>query len=315
MLTKEQNLRITTFITDYAKAKFEFHCMYLMNSVLNKWTKEVLLKDKYPLVVNNPNKPLIIFIDDRPTEILRFTIINSLIMCRLKMKGVLYTLQSKVSALKDFLYDLKDWVDVVPINDNDIKTFAGKNYSHLLKRKSFWEQIPSNKVLIVQTDALLIEPIDFSIFNYDYVGAPFTPGKFSSIPIYTYSSDLMRECGVTWITLKFQMHDILLSGKVLFGNGGLSVRNTSQMINMCNIEPKINNEPEPEDIYFGRLLSSNKGKLPSLRDARRFACESEYFDSIGSHASHLYLKDEEQAKIYARHISHLNGIITASYEQ
>ena len=302
---------ICKFLQGHAKAQFESHCKYLMDTTLNAWTKNILLSNKYPLVVPNEDDPLLIFFEDRVTETLRFTILNSLIMCRLKIRGVLYTVPSALDKLKDLLSDLKDWVDIVPIEDKDIETFAGENYNNLLKRKSFWENIPAKKVLIVQTDALLIEPIDFEIFNYAYIGAPWSPSKYLSIPIYRYSKDLMSEDGTHWLTYKFNLNDAKISsGEIPFGNGGLTIRDTTKMIEICNLEPSTNNEPE--DVYFARLLGSTKGNLPSLREARRFACETEYSESIGSHASHLYLKQEEQAKIYSRHISHLAGIIMAS---
>jgi hypothetical protein len=52
--------------------------------------------------------------------------------------------------------------------------------------------------------------------------------------------------------------------------------------------------------------------LPTINEARRFACESDYFHSIGSHASHIYLKAEEQARIYERHFINLIALIKAS---
>ena len=85
----------------------------------------------------------------------------------------------------------------------------------------------------------------------------------------------------------------------------------NKMFEICNLHPSNNNEPE--DLYFSRLLKSNKSNLPSSEKARAFACESEYFDSFGSHASQLYLKPEEQGRIYSRHFSHLTGIVMSSY--
>ena len=143
MLSKEVDRKISKLIQGHATAQFEAHCKYLMNSTLNEWTKDILLSNKYPLIIQKDDNPLLIFFEDRATEILRFTILNSLIMCRLRMKGILYTVPSKVALLKDFLSDLKDWVDIIPVKD--LETFAGLNYSNLLKKTSFWENIPAKK--------------------------------------------------------------------------------------------------------------------------------------------------------------------------
>ncbi len=306
------NDEILKLYQGYGRHQFENHCRYLLNSTLNAWAEKILLTNTYPLVPKDEEKPLMIFFEDRSTEQLRFTILNSLIMCKLKVRGIVYTVPSAVKILQEFLSDLSDWIEVLSIKDSDIKTFAGIHYSNLLKRKSFWSNIPARKVLIIHTDALLIEPLDFSLFNYDYIGAPWSPAKILSIPIYRYSKDLMSESGAAWFTYQFNLHPKMMEGELPFGNGGLTIRDTKKMIEICSNNDSL--EEEPEDIYFGRLVRSSNSKIPSTTEARRFACETDYFDSTGSHASHLYLSPEDQARIYFRHISHLTGMIMASYK-
>ena len=88
--------------------------------------------------------------------------------------------------------------------------------------------------------------------------------------------------------------------------------NTKKMALMCALEDS--KEKEAGDLFFSRCLRKYKANLPTLNDARRFSCELEYFHTIGSHASHIYLKAEEQARIYERHFIHLLALINASNE-
>ena len=152
----------------------------------------------------------------------------------------------------------------------------------------------------MQTDAILIEPMDFSLFKYDYIGAPWSPEKRISSMFHAYSEDLSNELYSFWETINLNPGT---PKNIAFGNGGLSIRNTEKMAFICNLEPSA--EDEPEDLYFSRSLRKHNSNLPIINEARRFACETDYFNSIGSHSSYLFLKAEEQAKIYERHFIHL----------
>ena len=66
---------------------------------------------------------------------------------------------------------------------------------------------------------------------------------------------------------------------------------------------------EPEDVFFSRHIRNYSNKIASLETAERFSCESRYTESTGAHASHLYLKACDQAKIYERHFKSVVGLI------
>ena len=123
-----------------------------------------------------------------------------------------------------------------------------------------------------------------------------------------YSKDLTEELQPYWHTSVLNQG---LNKEVCFGNGGFSVRDVECMKNICNNEHDLNIQ-EPEDVFFSRLLKKYKCKIPSLKVARSFSCETDYQESIATHASHLYLKPEEQAKIYERHFINLVALVTAS---
>ena len=44
-----------------------------------------------------------------------------------------------------------------------------------MKSADFWRLMPHERILIIQTDALLAKPLDPFFFNFCYLGAPFLP--------------------------------------------------------------------------------------------------------------------------------------------
>lgn len=137
-----------------------------------------------------------------------------------------------------------------------------RQYSALLRKRSFWNRIREGTILIFQLDVVLLRGVPSWAEAYDYIGAP---------------------CGS------------LDSNFVI--NGGLSLRSKSAMLQLCGDESMT--ESEPEDIYFTRELRNAGATLPSIRDAVRFACESIYDkECCGVHGTcHYFLPPETIAKI------------------
>tara|TARA_Y100001968_G_scaffold325506_1_gene366853 strand:+ start:647 stop:1603 length:957 start_codon:yes stop_codon:yes gene_type:complete len=314
ILKAQMNLKKNNYLKnllEFRKLSFESHCKIILSGLLNPWAKTNLAK-ALPSGNDKENNKLIIFVEDRINSLtlLRFSILNSLLMCRLKMRVIVYTTEVQLSTFRSSLKDLDNWVDVLPIHDESIKTINIDNFNKLLKDSDFWKNIPSKSVLMMQIDAILIEPIEFSYFKYDYVGAPWCIRKSTSIMFYNYSNDLSREISNNWETLSFCVNNPI---DIPFGNGGLSIRNTEKMASICDLEES--DAEEPEDFYFSKFLLKYKSNLPTINEARRFACETDYYQSFGSHASHLYLKAEEQARIYERHFTHLISLIQSSINE
>ena len=153
-------------LMQFRKLTFEAHCKILLSGLLESWAKNSLINKTAPTYYDKDKIPLIIFIEDRieSLHLLRFSILNTLIMCRLKMPVVVYTTKSKLFSFKSLLEDLNDWVTVLPINDESIENMNINNYNKLLKNSHFWNQIPAKSILIMHIDAILIEPIDFNSF-------------------------------------------------------------------------------------------------------------------------------------------------------
>ena len=123
------------------------------------------------------------------------------------------------------------------------------DYNNLLKYdKSFYDCIPTEIFLIFQTDSIIFEKYNHLIDNYlhyDYVGAPF-----------------------------------FFNNNYNVGNGGLSLRKKSKMIEIMKKQGKNN---YPEDVYFSCCESVAIHK-PSVNDAKFFSIEEIFNEmSFGCH--------------------------------
>jgi len=146
----------------------------------------------------------------------------------------------------------------------DVDNLTRVQYNALLTSAAFYRGISSEMILIFQTDTLILEPDLLELFmGYDYVGAPWKNGKV--------------------------------------GNGGLSLRRRSKMIEVCErvrpheclqdlltlplsddcipirealsaMPPERQTEEMNEDVFFSfqRVVPL---RIPPWEQARRFAVE------------------------------------------
>jgi hypothetical protein len=138
-----------------------------------------------------------------------------------------------------------------------------RDYNKLLVSKEFYEKIPTEIILIFQTDTIICENNKLLINNYlqyDYVGAP-------------------------WIHLK-----------MMVGNGGLSLRRKSKMIEIidkCPYKKDLN-----EDLFFSKNCENVYVNIPISDDAKHFSVETIYEkDSFGVHKPWRQLGDNLNKKI------------------
>ena len=286
-------------LKQYREYIFRSHSQYILGAYLEQWIKKIVY------IKSTENiKYTAIIIEDRPSELVKFSIYNTLLMCQLRVKICLFTTNDSFKRMQDIFSDLKHWVEVIKLDfiDKDIKKINILNYNKILKNINFWEILPTRNILVFQTDALLIEPIDFTMFNYDYVGAPFSKNKYLSTSFPQINETSSNEIVDKWVTQIFNKLVPIPDG-VLLGNGGLSIRNRDIMIEICKNE--YSSDVENEDIYFSRLINRYSKNIVPYDVAKRFSCECAYFKSIGSHASYFYVTKEQQAEIYERHIKHV----------
>jgi hypothetical protein len=140
---------------------------------------------------------------------------------------------------KEYINNIvKGWKGVELVN-MEIDDFTNIEHSQYMESPQFWEKVKGTKVLIFQTDSVLLrEGID-EFLGFDYVGAPWRKPK---------------------------------EGQIV-GNGGLSLRTKEIMLKITQ-ENGIPEEQIWEDIYFMKHM---KGVgVADYETAKRFSMEDVY---------------------------------------
>jgi hypothetical protein len=142
-------------------------------------------------------------------------------------------------------------------------------YNQMLMTKEFYQRIPTEIFLLVQTDSMICpgtQDLLQKFIEYDYVGAPW------------------KEGGV--------------------GNGGFSLRRKSKILEFlekCPANPEAN-----EDGFFSEGCANVKLFIPSAKEAEEFSIEGVYAPrSFGVHKAWYHLPEvngalERQCKGYAQ---------------
>ena len=133
-----------------------------------------------------------------------------------------------------------------------------RQYNEFTTSEVLYNLIPTENMLMFQTDTILRKPIPDHLLQYSYVGAPWKEGVPWNEP----------------------------TGGI--GNGGLSLRRKSAMLTIL----KYFNHPMRgimnEDIYFS--IGSNVMRLPrpTYEEAKKFSIETVFCeDPIGLHKPHF----------------------------
>ncbi len=157
----------------------------------------------------------------------------------------------------------------------NISNLNSSSYSKLLVSPSFYDDIPTETFLVFQTDSIIIpqnKHLIHSFLEYDYVGAPWIYG--------------------------------------VVGNGGLSLRKKSKMLEIIKYKKYLNNN---EDEYFSlNIPSSIQYHRPSIELAKTFSVETIFHESpFGIHNCWRYLNHDEinhlENKSELRRLIHLQS--------
>ena len=147
---------------------------------------------------------------------------------------------------KEFVEDFTQNWNNVQLENLEIDDLSGILYNDMLKTTKFWETIPTENVLIFQTDTILRRFGIDEFISYNYVGAP-------------------------WIRYR--------EGKIV-GNGGLSFRKKSRMLEITN--QFSDEEITMEDIYFCKYLKDED--IAPYDVAKKFSVEDIYYENpLGLH--------------------------------
>ncbi len=146
---------------------------------------------------------------------------------------------------KEFVNNFtKDWD--VQLENLEVDDLSGILYNNMLKTTKFWNTIPTENVLIFQTDTILRRFGIDEFISYNYVGAPWTRYR---------------------------------EGKNV-GNGGLSFRKKSRMLDIT--KEFQDDEITMEDIYFCKYLKDED--IAPYDIAKKFSVEDVYYKNpLGLH--------------------------------
>jgi len=140
-----------------------------------------------------------------------------------------------------------------------------ESYSRLMLSKDFYQAFNRfSHVLICQPDAIVLRPeLEYWINQpFDYIGAPWPKG-------YEYT-----------ITLDSIHTDMSILSTTFVGNGGLSLRNIKNCLDLFDEFPTVHEEwlksGHAEDLFFGLVSTlSKKFRIPNLMIAASFSHETE----------------------------------------
>lgn len=159
------------------------------------------------------------------------------------------------------LVEQKNRIKLISLNVDNLE--SASKYNNILYDKLFYNNIPTEIFLVFQTDSMICSSYKDVIYKFieedhDYIGAPWA-----------------------------------LSGDV--GNGGLSLRKKSKMIELidkCGDKIPVDYN---EDYFFSNLLCHDlvNVKKPDYNSAKEFAIETVYNDkSFGIHRAWKYIPDQ-----------------------
>jgi hypothetical protein len=148
----------------------------------------------------------------------------------------------------------------VELTNMEVDNLTHIEHSEYMESVDFWEKVKGKKALIFQTDSLLLRSGIDEFLDYDYVGAPWRKPKEGQ-----------------WV-----------------GNGGLSLRNVSKMLEICKKNPVT--EQIWEDIYFMKHM---KGVgVADIETAMKFSMEDVFSPNpLGVHNPIRHIGPEQLKKV------------------
>lgn len=281
----------------YRERRWLDHCRDVLDHLLvplaQRWRRNPRLQPKRGAVL----------IENRINRQWLFTVLNTALMCPEGTQLCLITdsqvLDQAQTMLEGFELPLEPWWSTAEELVPGVALHEAASFNGMMKQPRFWQGLPHDQLLLVQTDSLLVRPLPIFFFEYPYLGSPFLPNQ---------QSEIFERRNPQGELLSFFKVDTPIHGKPnpdvyphLHGNGGLSIRHRSLMLEICKQQAQFSPMEEMEDVFFSRHLRSACQAAP-LEVAQAFACESRYqATAIGSHAGWKYWSSSDLADHLDRH--------------
>ena len=206
-----------------------------------------------------------VFIEFRDFPHVEFLIRNAILKLGQKWSHTIICGNLNYTLIENICKTISSNINIIKIN---VDNMTQSEYSEFLTTHEFWYLLKGEKILIYQEDSIIFKNNIQDFLEYDFVGAPFIK-----------SSDDTPNC---------------------VGNGGLSLRSKSKMIDVISkFSPKeykynnstieymnhVNMEFPPEDVYFSKCMQEQFiGIVANWDVAYNFSSESVFNqNSFGSH--------------------------------
>lgn len=198
----------------------------------------------------NKYKYTAIIIEPRSHRALQFVLNNFLTNLSDEWNIIIFHGTDNELFVNDIITKLEKYKQQIKMVNIGVKNLSIRDYNNLLINKKIYDYINTDTFLIFQTDTLILNKEKLSKFlEYDYVGAP-----WNHFPIANTNERV--------------------------GNGGLSLRKKSKMLEILNNIPY---KGQNEDVYFC-YNPDNKLHKPSFEEAKHFAVEEVFFNEpFGCH--------------------------------
>jgi len=211
-----------------------------------------------------------IIIEPREHEALEFVLTNFLENLSTKWNFIIFHGNKNIDFINNlFNTSLNKYKNKVKLINLKVDNLTIDDYNKLLVSKDFYDYIPTEVFLIFQTDTLICSNYKNLIddfIKYDYSGAPWKENIINNNIIkYDYNGNS--------------------------GNGGLSLRRKSKMLEILN---NCQYKNEPEDVYFSKGCNNIFINKPNIEDAKLFSVESIYNNiSFGVHKPWLFMNKQK----------------------
>ena len=159
------------------KEHWLMHCRFVLEKLLTP------LCEKRYVKTTTPCKQAVVLIENRIDEQWLFTVLNTWLMCPKDSEFALIVDKKSVVRAKDLLNRYAPSLKSIILDVDEIAPGTHleehTSFNAMLKRPEFWSFMPYEKLLVIQTDALLAKPLHPFFFNFSYLGAPFLPRQHS----------------------------------------------------------------------------------------------------------------------------------------
>jgi hypothetical protein len=165
--------------------------------------------------------------------------------------------------IKTICTNNRDNISIVPLlQGNPDRDTARAEYNDLLKTSFLYAQIPYEHLFFVEMDSYLRKPIDESMFQYDYVAAPYSWDETSA-------------------------------------GGGMSYRKRTVMLDICM---RFKSDTPMQDCYALEGVKATGYKMPDFETGLSYISESCYInDPMGVHQWWTFFTVDQEYSVEVFH--------------